>query len=159
MTFPLERCTTKNVQKIIENITKKTSKIYQKIVLEAFSNATLKISAKISSKISAKCEFWPPTWPPGKGTRSPFWSHFHLWGTLGCQNGPKTPPKRLRHPSGPDFLVNFSRFSSIVCGFVHRFSMMELGLGTVAERGLRAQIWGPQCTPWGGLGQWQKNIF
>ena len=59
-----------------------------------------------------KCEFWPPTWSPGRETSSPFWHHFRPWGTLGGQNGPKTPPKSHRDTSGPQFQMNFDGFSS-----------------------------------------------
>ena len=73
------------------------------MVLEALPKATLKISANISTKKLENCEFWPPTWPPGTGTRSPFWHHFRPGSTLGGYNGPKTPHKSLRDPSGPQF--------------------------------------------------------
>ena len=36
-------------------------------------------------------------------TFSNFLHHFPVWGTLGSQNGPKTPPKSLRDPSGPQY--------------------------------------------------------
>ena len=73
------------------------------MVLEAFPNVSLKISAKINTKMPEKCEFLPPTWSPGRETTMPFLHTFCAWGTLGGQNGPKTPPKSLWDPFGPQF--------------------------------------------------------
>ena len=42
---------------------------------------------------------------------------FRPWGTLGGQNGPKTPPKRLWDPSRPQFSMKFDGFSSIFLWF------------------------------------------
>ena len=81
-----------------------------KIDPEAFPNDCPEISRKITAKIAAKCEFWPPTWPLGRCRRSHFWSVFRPWGTLGSQNGPKTPPKSLWDHPGPQILMNFDGF-------------------------------------------------
>jgi len=71
--------------------------------LEAFPNTTLKMNAKTKAKKSEKCEFGPATWALGMERSMPFGYIFRPWGTLGSQNGLKTPPKSLRDPSGPQF--------------------------------------------------------
>ena len=79
-----------------------------KIEPEAFPTAILKISAKITTNNKNNVNFGLQLLPRGREpevTFSNFLYNFRVWGTLGGQNGPKTPPKSLRD-RGPRFHMN-----------------------------------------------------
>ena len=105
-------------------INQKTIQNQCKIDPEAFPNACLKISRKITStkRQSVNLGVQIGRWEGGK--RSHFLSIFCPRGTLGGQNGPKTPPESFWDPSRPQFSMKFDGFSLIFLMILVRFSVI-----------------------------------
>ena len=91
-------------------ISTKTIKKQSKFGPQAFPNACLTIDRKITSTMRQSVNFGLQIgrWEGCK--RSHLSSIFRPGSTLGGQNGPKTPPKRLWDPSGPNFFMNLYLF-------------------------------------------------
>ena len=124
MTFRSFRFTSKIHKKMFKNLSKNLPKTTQKSTQKPPKTTIKKTMGKKTAKIDKKSKFGLPTGSRGGVILFRF-QHFFVsgrpWDTFGNQNGPKTSPKSLRDPSGPQFLMIFTQFlmpfSDVFCRF------------------------------------------
>ena len=135
MTFRSFRFTSTIHKKIFKNLSKNLPKTTQNSTRKPPKTTIKKTRGKKTHRIDKKSKFGLPTGSLGGVVTRPFSTFFvsgRPWDTLGSQNDPKTSPKSLRDPSGPQFFMIFTQF---LMPFLEDFLVLGPIAGTVAGIG------------------------